>query len=175
MTGGCHVRFLPVTSAARPHLPAMSFRIAPFPATLADQVRATRRDASGNVTPVRRDADRHQCRSCLALTEPWEPYLLLSHRPFDSAHPYAETGPVFLHERVCTPYATPEAYPAEMPRTFVVLRAYDEHDAIADATLVGKREIEGALEELLAKPGIAYVHVRNAGYGCFICRVDRAA
>ncbi len=98
-----------------------------------------------------------------------------TYRPFDSAQPYAETGPVFLHERECTPYATPDLYPPEMPRTLVVIRAYDEHDAIADATLVGKREIEGALEEMLSKPGVAYVHVRNAGYGCFICRVDRAA
>lgn len=173
MKAGCRVRILPARVRTPAHLPGMSFRIAPFPAALADQVRSRRRDASGNVSPVRRDEDRHQCRACLALTEPWEPHLLLSYRPFDSAQPYAETGPVFLHERACAPYATPDLYPPEMPRTFVVLRAYDCDDAIADATLVGKREIEEAIEERLAAPRVAYLHVRNAGYGCFICRVDR--
>ena len=44
------------------------------------------------------------CRHCLADIKAGEPYLILAHRPFPSAQPYAEQGPIFLHaERLYAP------------------------------------------------------------------------
>jgi hypothetical protein len=151
----------------------MSFRIAPFPADLAENVRRTRRDGFGQPARVHRDGERHQCRSCLALTDPVESCLLFSFRPFRAVQPYAEAGPVFIHEKACLPYATPEVFPPGMPRAAVVLRAYDENDAIATAAHVGRREIEDVIGELLALPNVRYLHARNDTYGCFICRIER--
>jgi len=39
---------------------------------------------------------------------------------------------------------------------------------------VNGREVGPAFERLLALPRAAYLHVHNAGRGCYAARVDRA-
>lgn len=150
------------------------FRIVPLDHGLAAEARRSRVDAFGNALVERRDADRHQCRSCLRLTEPFEPYLALLHRPFERRQPFAESGPVYLHARACEPYAQSAEWPAEFPREQVVLRAYGPDDEIADARFVGRRPVEQVVAELLAEPHTAYLHARNSSYGCYMFRVERA-
>ncbi|MEO7917921.1 MAG: DUF1203 domain-containing protein [Thermoanaerobaculia bacterium] len=122
---------------------------------------------------VRRDDARHQCRSCLRLTEPGEGFLLLSYRPFASDQPYAESGPVFIHERRCVPYEEASAYPSEFPRREVVLRAYNAQDEIEAAERVGERRVEDVIAGLVENSRVAYIHARNAAYGCYMFRIDR--
>jgi hypothetical protein len=150
------------------------FRVVPLDAELARRVRKTRLDVAGNAVQARRDAARHQCRLCLTLTAPEEPYLALSHQPFDSPGPFAERGPVYLHERECEPYRDASVYPPEFPRREVVLRAYGHDHEIEDARLPGERPVEDVIAELLADERVAYLHARNAAYGCFMFRIDRA-
>ena len=121
-----------------------------------------------------RDGSPHQCRSCLSLSDPDEAVLLFSHRPFDRAQPYAEVGPVFIHERECLPYGATRTYPPTSPRRAVVLRAYDEQDRIVGAREVLDRCVEEVIDELFADPSTRYLHARNLGYGCYMFRVDRA-
>jgi hypothetical protein len=150
-----------------------AFRIVAVDPAIASAVRTERRDAFGNHLAVRRDDARHQCRSCLELTEPGEGFILFSHRPFAEPQPYAETGPVFVHERECRPYARAEEYPPEFPRTNVVLRGYGEGHEIVDARLVADGLVEGAIAELFEDPAVSYLHARNAAYGCFMFRIER--
>lgn len=133
------------------------------------------KDDFGHVLTVRRDASRHQCRACLRLTEPGEGFILLSYTPFTSRQPYAEVGPVFIHEKECRPYEEAREYPPEFPREAVVLRAYNERDEIEDAAFVGKGPVEDVIAALFEKPEIAYLHARNSTYGCFMFRIDRSA
>ena len=152
-----------------------SFRVVALDPSLAAAVRATGRDASGRPALRRADAAPHQCRACLELTAPGEPVLLFSHRPFGAEQPYAESGPVFIHERPCAPPADDSIYPRQFPRAHAVLRAYTAADEIADAEVVGNRPVEDVLAALLARPEVAYVHARNDSYGCYMFRVERAA
>jgi hypothetical protein len=152
-----------------------TFRITPVSPDAAARIRREMKDDFGHALSVRRDSSHHQCRACLRLTEPGEGFILLSYSPFTSDQPYAEVGPIFIHERDCRPYeATPE-YPAEFPREAVVLRAYDERDEIEDAGFVGRRPVEGQIARLFENPRVAYIHARNSTYGCFMFRIDRAA
>ncbi len=151
------------------------FRVSPLPPDIVRQARRSRTDAFGNDLVERRDDDRHQCRSCLRLTEPGEPYLALAHRPFPTAHPFAETGPIYVHARACAPYSDSHEYPAKFPRQEVVLRAYGSNDEITDARFVGERRVEEVIGELLDDGRNAYLHARNSTYGCFMFRIDRAA
>lgn len=152
-----------------------SFRITSLPRDLVERIRTTLRDDLGNTLHVRRDDARHQCRSCLRLTEPGEGFIALSHRPFASQHPFAESGPVYLHERECEPWARPGAWPDEFPRNEVVLRAYGTNEEIADARFVGRHAVEEVVAEMLANERVAFLHARNSTYGCFMFRVDRAS
>ena len=152
-----------------------AFRISPLPAGFVERVRSGMRDDAGHTLSVRRDESRHQCRSCLRLTEPGEGFILLSYTPFTTDQPYAEAGPIFIHERPCSPYVEASAYPAEFPRREVVLRAYNAADEIEAAERVGERRIEDVIAEVVGNPRVAYVHARNATYGCYMFRIDKGA
>ena len=54
-------------------------------------------DANGQA-PERQvsDGSAVPCRHCLSDVAAGEPFLILAHRPFPEAQPYAETGPIFL-------------------------------------------------------------------------------
>ncbi|HEX7030638.1 MAG TPA: DUF1203 domain-containing protein [Gammaproteobacteria bacterium] len=150
-----------------------AFRIVSLPREIAAAARTSRLDAFGN-EPVRvLDGGRHQCRQCLRLSQPGEPVLLIAHRPFSSRQPYAETGPVFVHERDCESYPHIHAWPSGFPRDKVVLRAYDERERIAGAQAVGGRRVEDVIDEMLNDEKIAFLHARNLGYGCYMFRIER--
>ncbi len=140
---------------------------------LRQQIRQNRVDRFGNTLTILRDGKHHQCRVCLTLSQPDEGVILFAHQPFDSKQPYAETGPIFIHERDCLPYQNAEVYPPEFPRSAVVLRAYNEKDQIVGATAVGERLVEEVIAELFADSVIAYLHARNLGYGCYMFRIER--
>ena len=149
-----------------------TFRVSPLSMDFVREIRSTRKDRRGNAVSVRSDPERHQCRSCLRLTEPGERHLLLSYTPFASDHSYAETGPIFIHERECEPYAA-GGYPPEFPHHDVALRAYSAENEIAAARLVGPDRVEDVIAGLFENERVAYIHARNGGYGCFMFRIDR--
>ncbi len=151
-----------------------AFRVMPLDPALVRRMRGGGVDVRGAEATVRRDASPHQCRSCLRLTAPDEEYLLFSHRPFTLDSAYAEVGPIFIHRRECEPYAPGAGYPAEMPRKTATLRAYGETDQIVDAEVVTDGDTDSAIDRLLADPQVAYLHARNADWGCYIFRIERA-
>ncbi len=133
-------------------------------------------DAHGQ-PPLQRTAQggANPCRHCLGLIADGEPKLVLSYRPFDTAHPYAESGPIFLHARACAPYRS-----QQLPAWFAYLqpaliRGYGHDDWIRYDTgdVVPGSELAARCLQILADPGVAYVHIRSK-FNCFQCRVDRA-
>jgi len=148
-----------------------TFRIEAMPADVVERLRETRVDDVGNALVSRKDGGRHQCRCCLRLTDPWEGYFAVSYAPMPGGHPFVERGPVYIHERRCERYREVEEYPAEMPRTEIVFRAYGETNEIEDARLVAGTPAEEVICELFANPRIQHIHARNAAYGCFMFKI----
>jgi len=117
------------------------------------------------------------CRHCLCDIEAGEPMLILAHRPFPAAQPYAETGPIFLHAEACPRYADSARPPAMFrQRDKLLMRGYDHKDRIVYGTggAVAVADLAEAAAALLARAEVAYVHLRSAAYNCYQCRVDRA-
>ncbi len=150
-----------------------NFQIRPLSPEVAKAARKTRVDRFGNPLTVLRDGNPHQCRVCLTMSKSDEGVILLAYRPFESNQPYAETGPIFVHERTCQPYDNYSTYPPEFPRSAVVLRGYSSEDRIVGAEAVGQRVVEDVIREMFANPAIEYIHARNLGYGCFMFRINR--
>jgi hypothetical protein len=141
-----------------------------------EHIRGGGADANGQPALVRiAEGGANPCRHCLGLIADGDEKLVLAHRPFASAQPYAETGPIFLHAKPCARYAS-DALPgwfAFMDPALV--RGYDAGDWIRYDTgdVVRGPELADACRRILADASIAYVHVRSK-YNCFQCRVDRA-
>ena len=135
------------------------------------------RDAYDNLPETMiSDGDGNPCRHCLQNIEEGEEMLVFAYRPFPELQPYAETGPIFLHKNPCKRYAAEEILPPVLTTSpdFIV-RGYGENDRIVYGTgaVTAIAYIPTYAETLLARPEIAYVHVRSARNNCFQCRIDK--
>ncbi|WP_425087937.1 DUF1203 domain-containing protein [Stappia sp.] len=117
------------------------------------------------------------CRHCLRQIPEGAPYLILAHRPFPQAQPYAEIGPIFLCAEPCERHPDSDTLPemfAGMDR--LIMRGYGHDQRIVYGTgdLVDTSQIEARAEGLLARDDIAFVHLRSARNNCYQGRIERA-
>jgi hypothetical protein len=154
----------------------MKLAVRGIPSDEVDRIRRGGVDANGQPALTRvAEGVANPCRHCLGLIAEGEEKLVLAYRPFDALQPYAETGPIFLHERPC------ERYESEMlPPWFdfmdpAIIRGYGSDDWIRYDTgqVVRGTQLTSACRGILGDDTIAYVHIRSK-YNCFQCRVDRA-
>jgi len=141
----------------------------PIPAAQLDAIRAAGRDEAGNLLEVRVLEDSGApLRCCLREARAGERVLLIAYTPPGTAGAYAERGPVFVHAERCEGYPTPAQYPPGLAHRQQVVRAYDRQGRIADGVLVADgQQAQGVIAELLARPEVELVHLRNVGYGCY--------
>ncbi len=140
-----------------------------IPADELDAIRAAGQDEAGNPLAVQVIKEGgNPLRCCLRETRPGERVLLIAYTPPGTAGAYAERGPIFIHADRCEGYLTPGEYPPGLAHRQQVVRAYDRRGRIADGVLVADgRQAEAVIEELLSRPGVELVHLRNVGYGCY--------
>jgi len=141
----------------------------PIPPARLDEIRAAGTDEAGNRLTVQADpAGGSPLRCCLRESAPREQVLLIAYTPPGTGGAYAERGPVFIHAQPCGGYLTPDRYPPALSHRQQVVRGYDTQGRIADGVLAsdGEHAIT-VIRELLARPDVTIVHVRNVGYGCY--------
>ncbi|MGI9263560.1 MAG: DUF1203 domain-containing protein [Gammaproteobacteria bacterium] len=152
-----------------------------FVALPTDAVRALQsggRDANGQVPESGiSDGIGNPCRHCLRDIPAGEKKLVLAYRPFPSAQPYAELGPIFL----CAEFCERHPQTAELPDMFMsrekmLLRAYDASDRIiyGSGRLAAPQDLPEMAGELLEQDGASYLHMRSASYNCYQCRIEKA-
>mgnify|MGYP000867395388 CR=1 FL=1 len=140
----------------------------------AAHYRAGGPDAYG-LAPERVTADQPvPCRHSLRMLAPGTPFLIVAHRPFAGLNPYTETGPIFLAAEgegaepsdILPPFLTSPRY---------ILRGYSEAERILYGTgaVVATERLVEASAALLARPEVAFLHIRSASNNCFHVRVQR--
>ena len=131
-----------------------------IPAEELDAIRMAGRDEAGNVLEIQVPAEGGApLRCCLREARAGERLLLIAYTPPGTAGAYAER---------CDGYPEPHAYPAGLTGRQQVVRAYDRQGRIADGVLVADgHQAQGVIAELLARPEVVLVHLRNVGYGCY--------
>ena len=141
----------------------------PIPAATLHQIRAAGADEAGNRLSAHIDAEGGSpLRCCLRQSAPGEPVLLIAYTPPGTSGAYAERGPVFIHAQPCPGYLSPGRYPPALSHRPQVVRAYDHQGHIADGVLAADgQQALAVIRDLLARPGVALVHLRNVGYGCY--------
>jgi Protein of unknown function (DUF1203) len=137
-------------------------RVIPLPAPLTDD--------PGAVRVVADAPNAFPCRRCLRDAEPGDAMLLVGYDPFLGTSPYAGRGPIYVHERDCTPFAG-DGLPDQLTRRLLSVRAYDERHMLVDAEVTEGAELETVAQRLLGGEA-AYLHVHNARPGCFAARID---
>jgi hypothetical protein len=112
------------------------------------------------------------CRICLDDAEIGETVLLLNYLHQPALTPYRQQGPIFVRHGFAA-FDAERLGPALMRRP-LSLRAFDSDGSMIDADLAEGGEIEPAIEAMLARPAVAYVHAHYAKRGCYAARIERA-
>ncbi len=155
-----------------------TLRYTAMPSDIAAAYRNGATDANGQI-PERQISDGSgiPCRHCLSDIAEGEEYLVLAHRPFPNAQPYAEVGPVFLHAGNC-PRHDEDAGPPPITETreSYLMRGYGSDDRIVYGTgqVVSVADMEAQAQTLLTQDNVHYVHLRSASNNCYQFRIDKA-
>ena len=122
--------------------------------------------SSGSGTP---------CRHCLSQVAEGETFLVVAHRPFPKAQPYAEQGPIFLCARECARHECKKQVPEVLESETYIVRGYDADNRIVYGTgkVVPTHQLADAASEMFSDEAIAYAHVRSATNNCYQCRIER--
>jgi hypothetical protein len=116
----------------------------------------------------------YPCRVSLVDAEVGETVLLTPYTHHDVLSPYRASGPIFVRTSART--ATPAAgqIPTMFAHRLLSVRAYDEQAMMVDAKVASGSELGVSIEGLFSDSRVTYLHIHNAGPGCYNCRVIRA-
>ncbi|MEP4035302.1 DUF1203 domain-containing protein [Pseudophaeobacter sp.] len=121
------------------------------------------------------DGGGNPCRHCLRHIPKGAEMLILAHRPFDTAQPYAETGPIFLCADPCTLHDS-----AALPEMLTnapdyLIKGYNGEDRIVYGTgiVIPQAQMMQQAKAILTDKRVAYVHIRSARNNCYQARIDR--
>jgi hypothetical protein len=152
-----------------------SFRVDAIPAAELDRIRVNGVDDFGN--PLEPRVVRHSggtpLRCCLREADAGERVVLIAYRPFAVGGPYAEVGPVFVHAERCEGYTGTSRYPEGFRHRQQLLRAYDPRGRQVENVIVDGVRAELAIEDLLDRHDVAFVHSRNVLAGCYMFAITR--
>ncbi|WP_447765012.1 DUF1203 domain-containing protein [Sphingopyxis panaciterrae] len=129
--------------------------------------------AAHDARRVTATADRgFPCRISLEDARAGEELILLHHTSHDVATPYRSAYAIYVRRDVDA-----ASYRDELPPVFdgrpLALRAFDGDAMLRTARLAGPGEADGAIRDLFADDGIAYIDAHNAAHGCFAARIER--
>jgi hypothetical protein len=154
----------------------MAFRVLALAEEIAEAVRATRR-SPGYGHPVHAEiATGHgPCRLCLrAFRIGEERRLLFTYDAFAGIEPRPLPGPVFIHEAACSRYAEDAGFPRELRGRVLTFSAYARGRRLRAQEHVPGAEADAVIAQLLSRPDVDYLHVRDTEAGCYDFRVERA-
>lgn len=151
-----------------------AYRVVPLARDFVQHIRRTMTDPFGHRLQVYvNEAHGNPCRFTLRQSPPGEELILLSHRPFATDHPYAETGPIFIRRHGDEGYQDVHRFPPEIDPATRLFRAYDAAERIVGAR-VGTPDPDAVIADLFANPAAACIHVRSLTYGCYTFKIVRA-
>jgi hypothetical protein len=94
------------------------------------------------------------------------------HHNVDS--PYRSSGPVFVREAAREAEPRENEIPELLRHRELSVRAYDQSGMMVDAAVVRGSKLEGYIHRSFESEEVGYLHIHNAGPGCFNCVVERA-
>ena len=150
------------------------FRIVPLPTEVADKARSAA--GAGQMDHATITADNRNsapCRHCLRWANVGERVILFPYASIPVGHPYAESGPIFIHAESCARYPATTQYPDAF-RKGRVFRGYNSRFDMIDAVIPDTASPEEVITGLFANSEIAFIHVRSLDRGCYTMEVARA-
>jgi hypothetical protein len=141
------------------------------------RIRERDADEFGNPLTARTAQGWEPLRCCLNRASEGERIALICYTPWSQPSPWLEAGPVFVHYGPCAGYPTPEVYPTNFSSGKRMMHPFghDGERVYEHITYVGEDgDHETVVRDILARPEVAFLHVRSATAGCFTFEVRPA-
>ncbi|RPH59032.1 MAG: DUF1203 domain-containing protein [Acidobacteria bacterium] len=114
------------------------------------------------------------CRVSLVDGEVGETVILLNFPHHNVSSPYRASGPIFVRGSARTAKPAVGEIPIMFRHRLLSIRGYDAAAIMVAAEVVQGSKLEEVIERLFSNDSVRYLHVHNAGPGCYNCRVVRA-
>jgi len=155
----------------------MSFRIHALPVASFEALFGLPGDALAARGVLRRTVDAapgYPCRVSLADAAVGETVLLLNYEHQSASTPYRASHAIFVREGALQAHPAPGEVPDALARRLLSVRAFDAAHMMVEADVVDGRLLAPRLDQMLADPAVAYVHLHHARQGCYAARAERA-
>jgi hypothetical protein len=114
------------------------------------------------------------CRVSLQDAEIGERVILVPFVHHDVESPYRASGAIFVRETAKQIELTPNEIPDVVASRVISVRAYNDQGMMVNAAVTPGKELKSPIEKFFGDATISYLHLHNAGAGCYSCRVERA-
>ena len=116
----------------------------------------------------------YPCRVSLQDAEIGEEVILFAFKHHDVDSPYQATGPIFIRENAQSAKLKTNELPKMLLHRTLSLRCYNDKAMMIDARTIHGENLENEVTDVLNNPAVQYIHVQNAGPGCYNCAIQRA-
>ena len=113
------------------------------------------------------------CRVSLQDAEIGERIILVPFVHHDVESPYRASGPIFVRETAKQIELAPGEILDVLASRVMSVRAYNDKGMMVNATVTPGKESKSQIEKFFGDTKISYLHLHNAGAGCYSCRVER--
>jgi len=80
---------------------------------------------------------------------------------------------IFVRETAKQIELAPDEIPEVVAGRVMSVRAYNDKGMMVNAAVTPGKELKSQVEKFLGDAKISYLHLHNAGAGCYSCRVER--
>ena len=113
------------------------------------------------------------CRVTLQDAEVGERIILAPFVHHDVESPYRASGPIFVCETAKQVDLASGEIPDVVASRVMSVRAYNNKGMMVNAAVTAGKELKSKIEEFFGDAEVSYLHLHNAGAGCYSCRVER--
>lgn len=113
------------------------------------------------------------CRISLKDAEVGEEVLLLPYDHHQTDSPYQAKGPIFIRKNVPAADLKINEIPLMLDHRLLSLRGYNKAGMMLAAKVGAGQNTKEGIQDLFSNKEVAYIHIHNAGPGCFNCQVIR--
>ena len=113
------------------------------------------------------------CRVSLQDAEIGERVVLVPFVHHEVESPYRASGPIFIRETAKEVELEPDELPDMVTSRVMSVRAYNDKGTMVNAAVTPGNELKSQIEKFFGDAKISYLHLHNAGAGCYSCRVER--
>ena len=114
------------------------------------------------------------CRVSLQDAEIGERIVLVPFVHHDVDSPYRASGAIFVRETANQIELAQGEIPDVVASRVMSVRAYNDKGMMVNSAVTPGKELKAQIENFFGDAKISYLHLHNAGAGCYSCRVERA-